>query len=338
MSEVLSTMELGGPAMAGGVASGGGGATTPGAPGAPGAPGTSGAHGASGARRKLEIARFDPSTMPPDATVLAVGKRNTGKSTLEVDLIWNLRHHYDLVIGFNESEESSRTLAKFCPPAFTYKRFDATKLEEVIDFQRKMVEASETSGRRRFKRIALVLDDAMANPKTRKAGVLNDIHMVGRHRKVGLFNTVQYLYNVPRDLRAQMDFVFCFREVDMDNLSRIHKSYFNMFTFAEFKHIFDSNTQGFDCIVLDNRNASQSLEGRVFWYRADPTIKPFRSGAKVYWKLSKYFAHPKVTALDIDDELEKAARPKDRASGPDAPIEVVRRKEPASKPRKSRRA
>ena len=43
-------------------------------------------------KTELHITEYDPSTMPVDATVLIVGKRNTGKTTLTRDLLYHLRN------------------------------------------------------------------------------------------------------------------------------------------------------------------------------------------------------------------------------------------------------
>lgn len=63
-----------------------------------------------GGSEALKIRRFDPKVMPPDATVLLVGKRRTGKSTLLIDLMWNMRKKIDLVMGMNPTEEASKVL------------------------------------------------------------------------------------------------------------------------------------------------------------------------------------------------------------------------------------
>ena len=155
----------------------------------------------------LSIRKWDPRTMAPDATCLAVGKRHAGKSTLMTDVMWHLRDRLDLVIGMNPTENSTNpTLGKFLPPAFIYDRYDEEKVKHVLEWQRRTVANGKGM------RVGLILDDCMGETNTdgskkkiMSSGEIGKIFKIGRHRKLLFWCTLQYMRDCPPDARSNTD-------------------------------------------------------------------------------------------------------------------------------------
>jgi hypothetical protein len=240
----------------------------------------------------LNIRTWDPTTMAPDATCLAVGKRHAGKSTLMTDVMWYLRERLDLVLGMNPTENASNpTLGKFLPPAFIYERYDEEKIKHVLEWQRRAVANGKGM------RVGLILDDCMGETnkdgtkkKIMSSGEIGKIFKIGRHRKLFFWCTLQYMRDCPPDARSNTDLLFLYNLTSPAERLKCYKDFFGMIsTFADFCNVLDMCTKGYNCLVLDTRIAMRDPMNCIFTYRAKQRNDEFRVGRDVFWKLSDFF-------------------------------------------------
>jgi GTPase SAR1 family protein len=244
---------------------------------------------------ELEIRSWDPKTMPIDATILLVGKRNTGKTTLTRDLMWHMKDRLDLVVGMNPTEMANHNLEFFVPKSFIYHCFSEEKLAHLLEWQRRCVANNKAM------KLALIMDDCMSEttgssngkgPKKKVMGStdINKVFKLGRHLKMFYINAMQYIKDAPPDIRGNVDLLFVFNTTSGSEREKLWKEYFAMFkSYKDFSKVFDSCAQGFDCIVLDTRKASQNISDCIFYYRAKYLEKPFRVGRPSFWELSEKF-------------------------------------------------
>lgn len=242
---------------------------------------------------ELELRAWDPSTLPVDATILLVGKRNTGKTTLTRDLMYHMRKRLDLVVGMNPTEMANHNLEFFIPKSFIYHSFSDEKLAHILDWQRRCV-ANEKA-----MRLGFIMDDCMSEQtagtggKKKKVMGSNDINKVfkmGRHLRLFYINAMQYIKDAPPDIRGNVDLLFAFNTTSGSEREKLWKEYFAMFkNFRDFSKVFDTCAQGYDCIVLDTRRASQKASDCVFYYRAQYLTRPFKVGRPVFWRLSEFY-------------------------------------------------
>jgi len=69
---------------------------------------------------EFNITEWDPTSMAPDATILIVGKRHTGKTTLTRDLMLHMKNRLELVVGMNPTEMGNHNLEFFTPKSFIF--------------------------------------------------------------------------------------------------------------------------------------------------------------------------------------------------------------------------
>ena len=60
--------------------------------------------------------------------------------------------------------------------------------------------------------------------------MIREIFMNGRHRHVTLVIAVQYVMDMPPDLRTQVDYVFALRENVIKNRERLYRQFFGFLT------------------------------------------------------------------------------------------------------------
>lgn len=255
----------------------------------------------------IEIREFDPTTIESDATILIVGKRHTGKTTLTRDIMWEMRNKLDLVLGMNPTEMGNHNLEFFMPKATIFHEFQDEKLRHLLEWQRRAV----ANGKAR--RVGLIMDDCMAETtgtgsKKKKVMGSKDIIKVfklGRHLKLFYVNCMQYIKDAPPDIRGNVDLLFAFGTTSGTEREKLWKEYFAMFsTFKSFCQIFEACTQQYECIVLDTRKAAKQPMDSVFFYKARLHNEPFKVGKNIFWRLSDYyFADNSDYSMDVNKVL-----------------------------------
>lgn len=261
---------------------------------------------------KLEIKKFDCSKLTQFATVMCIGKRGTGKTTLIRDIMSHMAKRLDFGIAMCGTEETARDMGEFIPPSCIYNDFSAEALDVLLKHQKKTIMAG------RYKKTFLIMDDTLYDKSTLRSKNMRMLFMNGRHRKIFYLCAVQYLMDIPPDLRSNVDFVFALKENIIGNREKLWKCFFGMFSdYKEFSTVMDECTAGYDCMVLDNTVRSNNVMDCVFWYRADRTIPTYHSGSAGFWKLhSRYGKNSGMPAAAL---AAGAAAP---AAGPGKPGSV----------------
>ena len=171
------------------------------------------------------------------------------------------------------------------PSALSYR---VRQMEEALDVLLKHQKKTIMGGA--YKKTYLIMDDTLYDKSILKSKNMRMLFMNGRHRKIFFLAAVQYLMDLPPDLRANVDFVFALKENIIANREKLWKNFFGMFNdYKDFSMVMNSCTAGYDCMVLDNTVRSNSIADCVFWYRADRTIDTFHVGSPGIWKLHDLF-------------------------------------------------
>lgn len=243
---------------------------------------------------EIQLTVWDPSTLPVDATILLVGRRNTGKTTLTRDLMYHMRNRLDLCCGFSPTEMANGNLSFFMPPALVYHGFSDEKLAHILEWQRRCV-AND-----RAMKLGLILDDCMSEQtagasgkgkkKVMQSNDINKVFKMGRHLKLFFINAMQYIRDAPPDIRGNVDLLFAFNTSSGTEREKLWREYFGMFsTYKDFCRVFEACTGGYDCIVLDTRQKCTKPTDAVHYYRAACRTEPFRVGRPIFYGLSEHF-------------------------------------------------
>jgi Cdc6-like AAA superfamily ATPase len=266
----------------------------------------------------LEIREFDPTTIVPDATILIVGKRHTGKTTLLRDIMYYMRDKLDLVIGMNPTEMGNHNLEFFTPKSFIFHEFNDDKLKHLLEWQKRAVANNKAL------RIGLIMDDCMAETTgtgTKKKKVMGSqdiikVFKLGRHLKLFYINCMQYIKDAPPEIRGNVDLLFAFGTTSGNEREKLQREYFGQFSnYKNFCSVFEGCTQQYECIVLDTRIAARNLTDSVFYYKARVHKEPFRVGRPVFWKLSDYYFSDKSDySMDVSKVLGSTSFGSDRGS------------------------
>jgi hypothetical protein len=263
---------------------------------------------------RININRFNPDILesrrlngsPP--TIVIIGKRGTGKSTLIKDLLWHMRKT-PLFVCMSGTEEGNGFYGKFIHPLCVHDGYKPEIISNIISQQRhkmkKCIKEKVEPNTKPNLGVGILLDDCGYDKKIMKQKDIYFLFMNGRHYKICFIVSLQYMMGMPPDLRTNIDFVFCLRENISSNQKRLYDNFFGCFSkFSHFQETFNACTNNHECIVLDNTSKSTKIEDCVFYYKANPDLN-FRIGSPELWN---YLDNRYNENFDDEDDNEEGQK------------------------------
>ena len=236
----------------------------------------------------IRLRKFDMKTLKAGSVVVLIGKRETGKSFLVRDILYN---HKDIPIGtiISGTEGANSFYSHMVPSIYIYGEYEPQIIDNVIKRQvlvrNEMKKEVAMRGHTNIDpRAFLILDDCLYDASWTKDKNVRSLFMNGRHYNETFIITMQYCMGIPPSLRTNVDFVFILRENLINNRKKLYEQYAGMFpSFDIFCQVMDQCTENYECIVIHNNAKSNKLEDQVFWYKASDH-EEFRVGAAEYWE------------------------------------------------------
>lgn len=260
---------------------------------------------------KLELKKFDVRNINDDSVVLFIGKRNTGKSFLLRDVLYN---HKTMPIGMviSPTETANHFFENFIPNMLIHEQYAANTVERFVNRQKTIAEQCTIDKKKYGRsdldpRAFLILDDCLYDKSWPNDKNIRYLFMNGRHVKVFLLITMQYPLGVPPQLRANVDYVFILRENQIKQQQRIYEQYAGMFhNFEAFSTVMNACTENYECLVIDNKVQSNKLEDQVYWYKANDHTD-FKMCSQELWDIQTTEQERKQMGYgndELDDEEE----------------------------------
>lgn len=237
---------------------------------------------------KLELRKFDPRNLKDDSVVLFIGKRNVGKSFC---LKYIMSFHQSIPVGVvvSPTERANHFFESWVPKMLLYDEYTEGTVSKFLDRQTKITDQYNNEKKKYGRtdldpRAFLILDDCLYDKSWPNSKNIRCLFMNGRHYKVFFLITMQYPLGIPPHLRANVDYIFIFRDNQIKNRERIYQQYAGMFpSFDIFSQVMDQCTENFECLVIDNKVQSNKLEDQVFWFKA--CENQFRLCSKELWDM-----------------------------------------------------
>lgn len=234
---------------------------------------------------KTVINRFDLSRLTPNRTIVAIGKRGSGKSVLLRDILYRYRD-IPYVIVFSATEDCNSTYTGIVSELFIHTEFSESVLQNVIARQKQI--AMQSPDKLASNGVLVVFDD-MGYTNFLKSKSLKQLFYNGRHSHITCVLSVQYSLDIPAGIRPNIDIVFCFKENMKKSRERLYQYFFGMFdSIKVFERALDACTNDYKCMVLFNCTPSTKIEDTVFFYKA--TVRDnssFQCGSSGVWKATQ---------------------------------------------------
>jgi hypothetical protein len=236
--------------------------------------------------------------------IVIIGKKDTGKSFLVRDILFNTQDCYPIGTVISGTEVANEFFQHMVPSKFIHDKYSPEIVTKVIQRQLSLKQArnrSKVGGQSNVDpRAFLILDDCLYDASWIKEESTRYVFMNGRHVDLSTMITMQYPLGITPNLRTNVDFVFIMRENILGNRRRIYENYAGMFpTFEMFCQFMDQCTENYECLVICNNVPSNKLEDQVFWYKA-ADHPPFRLCAPQLWADNKPFASSMLGGANYD--------------------------------------
>ena len=92
-----------------------------------------------------DLDEFDPSTIKLDGTIVAVGKRRTGKSWVFRNLMYLLKDKIPAGIVISQTDELNKFWRQYVPKKYIFNKYEPEILDAVFERQKKILNDSNTT-------------------------------------------------------------------------------------------------------------------------------------------------------------------------------------------------
>ena len=234
----------------------------------------------------IELQKFNINSIDRHESVLIIGKPLIGKSILTKDIMY---HYRNITTGIVIS--SNKSYSTIIPDIFIHNNYDENLISNFINIQRQrqmyninnklLINQDKEENTEENKeenteqeqielRKFLILDDCIYVNSWSKSEDIKTLFMNGKHYNIFFILTMQYVINIPPNLRANIDYIFILKENIIRNQKKLYDCYANMFPSLEvFSQVLEKYTQNFECLVIDNTSKSTEISDKVFWYKAE---------------------------------------------------------------------
>ena len=242
----------------------------------------------------ISLKKLDIRKIKNDHIVLLIGKHNAGKSFLTRDILY---HHQDFPRGvvINPTENTEPFYTNIVSKASVHTEYTSNITRKIVKRQmesRSQIVEGSGSGSLLNHRAFLVMDNCLYDNDWKKDKYLHQIFMNNRqswhsvrtdrrrrHLGIMFILTIPYPIGIPPNLRADIDWIFLFRETYHGNLHKLYEFYSILFpTFEMFCQVMDACTDDYNCLVIHNSAPSNRLEDQIYWYKAEAHEDNFHIG------------------------------------------------------------
>lgn len=200
--------------------------------------------------------------------IVIIGRRGSGRTTLIQDILHNIMNRFSYMLErrghiYDPLYTGYSLYDKYINGNNIHNTYDKVSIKSIKNKQIENIKIYGSSLPPKF----IVQDNSWCGPIPE---VQKDLFINHQHYNLTLITSLSYGPALPIIMRANIDYVFIFREHSETNLRKLYENYCGIFpTFQSFEDTFYKYTGNYGCLVINNCTNSMKFEDRVFWYKAD---------------------------------------------------------------------
>lgn len=231
-----------------------------------------------------DLEKFNPDSIKLDATIVAVGKRRTGKSWVFRNLMYLMKDKIQAGIVISQTDPLNKFWQQYVPKKFIFDKYHPEIIQSVFDRQKAILNNKDLTEAEKDKKAPffILLDDVISDQRLKYDEHLMELFVAGRHYRLFVLITTQYAKAITPTLRGNTDYVFMMRCVQSRQREALWEDFADFMVRDAFYTVLDNYTEDNECLVVDTCADTVTIQDTLFWWKAVDPGK-FKVGSKEYW-------------------------------------------------------
>jgi hypothetical protein len=236
-----------------------------------------------------ELEEFDVSQMKIDATVVAVGKRRTGKTWVFRNIMYLFKDKFAAGLVISQTDELNKFWRQYVPEKYIFNRYSPEILQAVFQRQKNILNDVNKTDEEKDKEAPffILLDDVISDQRLKFDEALMELFVAGRHYRLFVLITTQYAKAITPTLRGNTDYCFMMKTIQQGQLEALWEDFGSFLTKDAFAQILNAYTEDNEVMVVNTCPETEvdPLSMLGWWKALDPG--PFKMGSAEYWKAAE---------------------------------------------------
>ena len=232
------------------------------------------------------LKEFDPENIKLDGTVVAVGKRRTGKTWCFRNIMYLLKDKLPAGIVISQTDELNKFWRDYVPKKYIFKKYQPEILDAVFARQKKILNDKALTDEEKDKKAPffVLLDDVISDQRLKYDENLMELFVAGRHYRLFVMITTQYAKAITPTIRGNTDYCFIMKTLQQRQREALWEDFGDFLTKDAFGQTLDAYTEDNEMLVIDScpDQHVDPLEMMAWWKAIDPG--EFKMGSKEYWE------------------------------------------------------
>ncbi len=253
-----------------------------------------------------DLKMFNPLEMKIDATIVAVGKRRTGKSWVFRDIMWHFKDKFQAGIVISQTDELNKFWRQYVPAKYIHNRYDPEILQAVFRRQKTILNDVNKTDEEKDKEAPffILLDDVISDQRLKYDEALMELFVAGRHYRLFVLITTQYAKAITPVLRGNTDYCFMMKCLQQRQLEALWEDFGSFLTKDAFAQILNAYTEDNEILVVNTcPDTTVCPDDMLAWYKAEDR-GDFKMGSEAYWRqaqLGQYTVPPRDNPIQSSD-------------------------------------
>ena len=183
-------------------------------------------------------------------TVLLGGKRGSGKKVLARDLLEKEKDRFSAIFLFSPTEKTNKDYEGLVKPNCIYEKWSD-------EWCKKLFEKQQSVPKEKMKDILIVCDDLGSESDLNTHRDFVKVFTRGRHLKISLLFLGQYVSQLPKICRANLDFVLCSQQ-NAQSIDIMTDEFNNHLKNDEFRALYKKAIKNFGFFCINNTNVEDA--------------------------------------------------------------------------------
>lgn len=234
----------------------------------------------------IELQQFDIRTLFRNSVIVFVGRRRTGKSNAMLNIAYYFRW-FPYFLCMSSTDALNGDWSYRMPYSFIHSEWDGEKIKKLVASRIRLKWMNKNNPNFKLEPIMIILEDLMYD----STAVMNDkwfkyLLNNGRHVEICIMVTVQYIYQMSRVCRTNVDFLFACAEKNEGNRKRLWQEFGGSLEWPQFDTIFKRITTNFGIMVFNVNAVDYDVSKSIFRWKAYKMERTdhWRLGSDAYWK------------------------------------------------------